>query len=65
MAVHGRRDYLVLEMTNGHLKLAMDNGKGPVVATYFPPGNDSYSLCDGQWHEIQGDPIISPRTLGV
>ncbi|KAH1008402.1 hypothetical protein HUJ05_008957 [Dendroctonus ponderosae] len=65
VAVHGRRDYLVLEMTNGHLKLAVENGKGPVVATYIPPGNDSYSLCDGQWHEIQVVKSKNVVTLSV
>jgi len=54
IAVHGKKDYVVLEMVDGHLRLVVENGKGPVVATYIPPGNNSYTLCDGEWHEIQG-----------
>lgn len=59
IAVHGKKDFVVLEMVHGHLRLTVENGKGPVVATYMPPGNNSYTLCDGQWHEIQGKQLIN------
>jgi len=52
MSVHGRRDFLLLQMVNGVLKFSVDNGKGAISAQYTPP--HEYYFCDGQWHTIQG-----------
>ncbi|CAG9771124.1 unnamed protein product [Ceutorhynchus assimilis] len=65
VAVHGKKDFVVLEMHNGHLRLTVENGRGPVVATYVPPGNNNFTLCDGQWHEIQAVKSKNVITLSV
>ena len=52
MSVHGRRDFLLLQMVNGVLKFSVDNGKGAISAQYTPP--HEYYFCDGHWHTIQG-----------
>lgn len=51
MAVHGRYDYLILQMVEGRIMMTVDNGVGPIKASYLP--QDSYYLCDGEWHTIQ------------
>lgn len=53
VAVHGRRDYLALEMIDGSISLTVNNGKGP-ISTSFTPGRKHY-FCDGSWHRIQGN----------
>ncbi|XP_030765960.1 laminin subunit alpha [Sitophilus oryzae] len=65
IAVHGKRDCVVLEMAHGNLRLTVDNGKANITTTYIPPGNDSFSLCDGQWHEIQAVKSKNVVTLSV
>lgn len=52
VAVHGRRDYLVLELVEGSITLTVNNGKGP-ISTSFTPEKKHY-FCDGNWHHIQG-----------
>ena len=52
MSVHGRRDFLLLQMVNGALIFSVDNGRGPIVATYVAP--HEHHLCDGKWHFVQG-----------
>lgn len=52
LAVQGKRDYLVLEMLNGVIRLTVENGKG-AMTTAFQPDKPHY-FCDGQWHNIQG-----------
>lgn len=52
MSVHGRRDFLLLQMVNGALIFSVDNGRGPIVATYIPP--HEHHMCDGKWHYVQG-----------
>jgi len=52
LAVHGRRDYLVLQIINGTIKFTVDNGKGALSSSFT---KDPYDLCDGQWHTIQGE----------
>lgn len=51
MSVHGKRDYLVLQMVDGVIKFTVDNGKGPMEAS-FKPASTHY-FCDGNWHSIQ------------
>ena len=55
MSVHGRRDYLILQMVNGTLVFSVDNGRGPIVATFNPPYE--HHMCDGKWHSIQGEAL--------
>lgn len=52
LAVHGKRDYLVLEMVNGAIRFTVENGRGPIVTTFSP--DRTHYLCDGEWHMIQG-----------
>lgn len=52
MAVHGRRDFLILQMVDGELLFSVDNGRGPILAKYTPP--HGHHLCNGKWHTIQG-----------
>lgn len=56
LTVHGKRDYLVLEMVNGGIRFTVDNGRGPIVTSFSPDRTDY--LCDGQWHTIQGIPFL-------
>ena len=51
MSVHGRRDFVLLQLRNGSLELSVDNGKGIITTTYTP--FSPWSFCDGQWHSIQ------------
>ncbi|XP_054719477.1 laminin subunit alpha-like [Uloborus diversus] len=51
MAVHGRTDYLILQMIDGRVLFSVDNGAGAIRANYLP--TDKHYLCDGQWHTIQ------------
>jgi laminin alpha 3/5 len=57
LSVHGRRDFLLLQMVNGVLKFSVDNGKGAISAEYTPP--HEYYFCDGHWHTIQGTSWVS------
>ncbi|XP_023237076.1 laminin subunit alpha-like [Centruroides sculpturatus] len=51
MAVHGSKDYLVVQMIDGMVKFTVDDGGGPYSAVYNPP-SENY-LCDGDWHSIR------------
>lgn len=53
VTAHGKRDYYILELLEGQLRLTVENGKGPVTAVFHSTSN-RYHLCDGQWHNIQG-----------
>lgn len=52
MSVHGRRDFLVLQMIDGEIRFTVDNGRGPIEAAFKPP--TTHYFCDGNWHSIQG-----------
>lgn len=58
MSVHGRRDYLVIQMVDGDIRFTVDNGKGPIEAAFKPSGK--HYFCDGNWHSIQGK--YKPKT---
>lgn len=53
MSVHGKKDYMVLELMESQVIASVDNGKGPFQAV-FKLAN-KFSLCDGKWHKIQGE----------
>ena len=52
LAVRGRRDYLILQMVDGSLIFNVDNGRGPITASFEP--ESKFQFCNGQWHEIHG-----------
>jgi len=58
VSVHGEKDFMVLQMINGTIKFTVDNGKGPLYSSF---SKDTYDLCDGNWHSIQGTllPLLS------
>jgi laminin alpha 3/5 len=62
-AVRGRRDYLVLAMNEGAIEFTVDNGRGPIQAT-FQPG-DKHEFCNGEWHEIHAVKAKNVVTLSV
>lgn len=58
MAVHGRQDYLILQLVDGHLVFSVDNGAGAITARHYP--SDKHYLCDGQFHTIQ---VVKSKNL--
>lgn len=53
LSVHGRRDFLLLEMINGTIKFLVKTAKGPIETSFIP--TTPHSLCDGHWHNIRGE----------
>ncbi|XP_070151389.1 laminin subunit alpha [Polyergus mexicanus] len=51
LSVHGKKDYLVLEMINGTVKFLVRTQKGLIETSYEPTKPNS--LCDGHWHNIR------------
>ncbi|XP_047345121.1 laminin subunit alpha isoform X1 [Vespa velutina] len=51
LSVHGKRDYLVLEMINGTVKFLVKTTKGSIETSFEP--SKSNSLCDGNWHNVR------------
>ncbi|XP_015919728.2 laminin subunit alpha isoform X1 [Parasteatoda tepidariorum] len=51
MAVHGKVDYLILQMVDGRVEISVDNGAGPITSSFIP--TDEHYLCDGEWHTVQ------------
>lgn len=60
MSVHGRRDFVLLQLRNGSVELTVDNGKGEIVNRYTPPS--PWSICDGKWHTIQ---VIKNKIIAI
>ena len=52
LAVRGRRDMAILQMVDGAIQFMVDNGRGPITATFKP--SEQYQFCNGEWHEIHG-----------
>lgn len=52
MSAHGRKDYMVLELLENQVVANVENGKGSFKAVFVTA---NFSLCDGQWHKIQGE----------
>lgn len=50
LSVHGKRAFLILQLINGTLNFAVDNGDGPIVATFNLEQNEKF--CDGKWRKI-------------
>lgn len=63
MAVHGVTDYLIVQMVDGHVVAIVNNGAGPIRASYAPP--EPHYLCDGEWHTIQAIKTSNIVTVSV
>lgn len=50
LSVHGKRAFLILQLINGTLNFAVDNGDGPIVAKFSLEQNEKF--CDGKWRKI-------------
>ncbi|XP_071537849.1 laminin subunit alpha isoform X2 [Panulirus ornatus] len=59
-SVHGRRDFVLLQLKDGSVELTVDNGKGPIIARYTP--SSPWMLCDGNWHSIQ---VIKNKNIAI
>lgn len=57
LSIHGRRDFLVLELLENEVVANVENGKGPFHASYKL--GSKFSLCDGEWHRIHGKHFLS------
>ncbi|CAH0547112.1 unnamed protein product [Brassicogethes aeneus] len=62
LAVHGKKDYFVIELIDGVLQATVDNGKKPFKAF---SKTSKYHLCDGNWHSIQAVKSKNVITLSV
>ena len=62
-AVKGRRDYLLLHMVDGAIQFEVDNGRGPIIATFRP--DNQHQFCNGSWHEIHAVKAKNVVTLSV
>lgn len=56
LSIHGRRDFLLLEMVNGTIKFLVRTAKGPIETSFEP--TSQHSLCDGNWHNIRGKSFL-------
>ncbi|XP_051171945.1 laminin subunit alpha [Leptopilina boulardi] len=53
LSVHGKKDFLILEMVSGTIRFMIKSNKGQTtIETSFKPPNPN-SLCDGNWHNIR------------
>lgn len=53
LSVHGKKDYMVLELLDSEVVANVENGNGPFRATYKL--SNKHYLCDGNWHKIHGE----------
>ncbi|RZC32304.1 Laminin G 2 and/or Laminin II domain containing protein [Asbolus verrucosus] len=63
IAAQGKKDYFVLEMVDGEMRLTVENGRGPIIASFN--SNKKFYFCDGQWHSIQAVKSKNVVTLSV
>ena len=56
MSVHGRRDFVMLQLKDGNVEFSVDNGKGIISSTYIP--SNPFGMCDGNWHSISGNFVL-------
>lgn len=55
LSVHGKKDFLILEMVSGTIRFMIKSNKGQTtIETSFKPPYPN-SLCDGNWHNIRGN----------
>uniref|UniRef100_A0A183CAV6 LAM_G_DOMAIN domain-containing protein n=1 Tax=Globodera pallida TaxID=36090 RepID=A0A183CAV6_GLOPA len=55
----GVLEFLSLQLLNGTVKFAVDNGAG-MESVIYDPTSSSNALCDGHWHQIK---IIKKKNL--
>ncbi|XP_064094479.1 laminin subunit alpha-like isoform X2 [Macrobrachium nipponense] len=60
MSVHGRRDFVLLQLKDGAIEFSVDNGKGVITARYTLPS--PWMICDGEWHTIQ---VIKTKNIAM
>ncbi|CAL4100667.1 unnamed protein product, partial [Meganyctiphanes norvegica] len=60
MSVHGKHDFMMLQMKDGSIELSIDNGKGIITVRYKPA--TPWSLCDGRWHSVK---VIKNKYVAV
>ncbi|XP_034839290.1 laminin subunit alpha [Maniola hyperantus] len=63
LSVHGRKDYMVLELMENEVLANVENGRGNFSASY-KLGN-KFSLCDGNWHKIHAVKSHHVVSVGV
>ncbi|KAH9634640.1 hypothetical protein HF086_000612 [Spodoptera exigua] len=63
LSVHGKKDYLVLELLENEVVANVENGNGPFRASYSL-GN-KFALCDGNWHKIHVVKSLYVVSVGV
>ncbi|XP_045458049.1 laminin subunit alpha [Melitaea cinxia] len=63
LSVHGKRDFMILELVENEVIANVENGKGPFHASY-KLGN-KFSLCDGNWHRIHAVKSRHVVSVGV
>ena len=44
-------------MVDGSMTFTVDNGRGPITAVFKP--DDTFTFCDGKWHEIHAVKVFS------
>ncbi|XP_053383160.1 laminin-like protein epi-1 isoform X2 [Mercenaria mercenaria] len=62
-SVHGKGDFVILQLVEGELWFTADNGAGSFTAKYIPEMNNK--LCDGAWHTIKAEKIRNVVILAV
>ncbi|XP_045509429.1 laminin subunit alpha [Colias croceus] len=63
LSVHGRRDFMIIELLENEVVANVENGKGPFHASYKL--GDKFSLCDGNWHRINAVKSRHVVSVGV
>ncbi|KAG9479046.1 hypothetical protein GDO78_012615 [Eleutherodactylus coqui] len=56
-------DAIGLEIVNGRVLFHVNNGAGRITAIYKP--EDSDSICDGKWHQVQANKVKHKILLTV
>ncbi|XP_037870167.2 laminin subunit alpha [Bombyx mori] len=63
LSVHGKKDYMVLELLDSEVVANVENGNGPFRATYKL--SNKHYLCDGNWHKIHVVKSLYVVSVGV
>eukprot|EP00106_Octopus_bimaculoides_P021089 XP_014788531.1 PREDICTED: laminin subunit alpha-like [Octopus bimaculoides] len=59
-AVHGKEDFMLLQIVDGVVQLSFDNGNGIISTVSQPKQNNQ--ICNGQWHRIK---VVKSKTLAI
>ena len=65
LSVHGKKDFLILEMVNGTIRFMIRSNKGTndIETSYKPPSTNSF--CDGNWHNIRGTLVLLTKPFKI